>query len=173
MKSKANSRRGWSLLEMLVVISLTAILLSVSGVLLTALLRSQGMLSADIRQQSARARLATQLRTDAHEASSAKSPSPQVCDFLLESGETVHYEIKESSLHRELRQKETILEREKFPLNGLFAAFAVDESQQRPLVRLTLETVAEGLKYSRPARPSTLEAAVGIRNPLVAARPQP
>ena len=93
--------------------------------------------------------------------------------FLLERGATVHYEIKESSLHRELRQKETILEREKFPLNGLSAAFAVDESQQRPLVRLTLETVAEGVKYSRPARPSTLEAAVGIRNPLAAGRPKP
>ena len=77
MKSIANNRRGWSLLEMLVVIPLTAILLSTSGVLLTALLRSQGILSADIRQQSARTRLATQLRTDAHEASSARSPSPK------------------------------------------------------------------------------------------------
>ena len=173
MKSKANSRRGWSLLEMMVVIPLTAILLSVSGVLLTALLRSQGMLSADIRQQSARARLATQLRTDAHEANSAKSPSPQVCDFLLESGETVHYEIKDSSLHRELRKNDTILERERYPLAGLSAIFAVDDSSQRPLVRLTLESVPEGVQYSRPARPSTLEAAVGICNPLAAARPEP
>ena len=171
MKSKANSR-GWSLLEMLVVIPLTAILLSTSGVLLTALLRSQGILSADIRQQSARARLATQLRTDAHEASSARSPSPQVCAFLLGNGATVHYEIKDSSLHRELRQKDTILEREGFPLAGLTGAFAVDDSSQRPLVRLTLECAPEGVQYSRPARPSTLEAAVGICNPL-AARSKP
>lgn len=170
---KTNSRRGWTLIEMLVVIPLMALFLSASGVLLTALLRSQGMLWADIQQQSARARLATQLLNDAHGASSAKSPSPQVCDFLLESGETVHYEIKESSLHRELRQQETIMVREKFPLNGLSAAFAVDESQQRPLVRLTLECVAEGVKYSRPTRPSVLEAAVGIRTPLDVARPQP
>jgi type II secretory pathway pseudopilin PulG len=173
MKSKANSRRGWTLMEMLVVIPLMALLLSASAALLTAVLRSQGMLWADIQQQSARARLATQLRTDAHGSSSAQSSSPQICDFLLESGETVHYEIKEASLHRELRRQDTAIEREKFPLNGLSAAFAVDESQQRPLVRLTLESVPEGLKYSRPARPSILEAAVGIQNSIAAGSVRP
>lgn len=172
MKSRENSRRAWTLIEMTVVIPLMALLLSASAVLLTAVLRSHGMLWTDIQQCSARARLAVQLRTDAHGASSTESGSPQVCEFLLESGDTIHYEIKESSLHRELRQKEIAIEWEKFPLKGLSAAFAVDESQQRPLVRLTLESIPEGVKYSRPPRPSVLEAAVGIRSPA-AGRPQP
>lgn len=173
MKASLNHRRGWSLLELLVVIPLMAILLTISSVLLTAVLRSQGMLWADMQQQSARVRLAVQLRADAHEATDLKCPFPQVCDILLPSGEAVHYEIKENALHRELRQKETVVGRQSFPLSGLTATFAVDESQERPLVRLSLETVAERVKYSRPARASVLEAAVGIRNRPESKGPQP
>ena len=173
MRASLNQRRGWSLLELLVVIPLMAILLSISSVLLTAVLRSQGMLWAEMQQQSARVRLAVQLRADAHEATDLKCPAPQVCDILLPSGETIHYEIKEKTLHRELRQKETVMGRQSFPLDGLTATFSVDESQERPLVRLSLESVTEVVKYSRPARPSVLEAAVGIRHRPESKGPQP
>ena len=48
-------------MKLLVVLPLLAILLSWSAILLTALFRSQGSLSSDIQQQSARAHLAVQL----------------------------------------------------------------------------------------------------------------
>ncbi len=173
MRASLHQRRGWSLMELMVVIPLMAILLSISSVLLTAVLRSQGMLWADIQQQSARVRLAVQLRADAHNATDLRCPSPQVCDILLPSGEMVHYEIKENALQRELRQKEAVIGRQSFPLDGLAATFAVDESQERPLIRLSLESVAERVKFSRPARASVVEAAVGIRKSLVAGKSQP
>lgn len=173
MKVPPQSRGGWSLMEMVVVMPLMAMVLSTSAMLLTTLMRSQGMLWADLHEQSARTRLAVQLRTDAHAASSARCDSPQVCVFLLAGGEMVHYEIKESTLHRELSEKEAVSEREAFPLTALHAAFSIDESQQRPLVRLSMEAVPELRKYSRIARPSTLEAAVGMHSPLPAGRAEP
>lgn len=173
MRASPNNRRGWSLMELMVVIPLMTLVLSASALLLTAVMRSQGSLWADLQEQSARSRLAVQLRTDAHGARSARCESPQVCDFLLEGGEAVHYEIKESTLHRERRDKDAVSERESFPLTALTAAFSVDESQQRPLVRLRLATVPEEHKYSRIARPSVLEAAVGIRTPPPAGRSPP
>ena len=173
MKARSQHRCGWSLMELMVVIPLVAILLSTSSVLLAAVLRSQGKLWADIQQQSARTRLAVQLRADAHGATRVKSHSPQGCDFLLESGETIRYEIRESWLHREVLQKEAVVERERAPLNGLSGAFTVDASQERPLVRLSLESVPDGLKYSRLARSAVVEAAVGTHRQSVTGRPQP
>lgn len=173
MKVSPKSRRGWSLMEMIVVMPLMAMVLSTSAILLTTLMRSQGMLWADLHEQSARTRLAVQLRTDAHAASSASCASPQVCVFLLAGGDTVHYEIKGDSLQRERRQKDLVSERETFPLTALIAAFSIDESQQRPLVRLSLKAVPELRKYARIARPSILEAAVGIHTPPPAGRSEP
>ena len=82
MKASPKSRRGWSLMEMVVVMPLLAMVLSTSAMLLTTLMRSQGMLWANLHEQSARTRLAVQLRTDAHAASNASCASPQVCVFL-------------------------------------------------------------------------------------------
>ncbi len=173
MKASPKSRRGWSLMEMVVVMPLLAMVLSTSAMLLTTLMRSQGMLWADLHEQSARLRLAVQLRTDAHAANNASCASPQVCVFLLPGGDTVHYEIKGDSLQRERRQKDVVSDRETFPLTALNAAFSIDESQQRPLVRLSLEAVPELRKYSRISRPSILEATVGTHSPLPAGRSQP
>jgi type II secretory pathway pseudopilin PulG len=173
MKASAKSPRGATLIELMVVIALMTLVFSGSATLLTAVMRSQGMLWADIQQQSARARLAVQLRTDAHGSISVQSLSPQVCEFRLENGGTVHYEVKESSLHRELRRQDAVPEREAFPLNGLTAAFFVDDSRQLPLVRLNLESVSEAVKYSPIARSSVLEAAVGTQTPLPAKRSEP
>ncbi|MGI8981649.1 MAG: PulJ/GspJ family protein [Pirellulaceae bacterium] len=173
MKTSPQRRGGWSLMEMMVVITLMTVVLSMSAMLLTALMRSQGMLWADLHEQSARTRLAVQLRTDAHWASSASCASPQVCVFLLTEGDKVEYEIKGNSLHRVRRKADVVSERETFSLQGLSADFSVDESRQRPLVRLNLVAAPEFRKYSRIARPSILEAAVGIGNPPPAGRSQP
>ena len=146
MRASPKNRRGWSLMELMVVMPLWAMVLSTSAILLTTLMRSQGMLWADLHEQSARTRLAVQLRTDAHAASKASCASPQVCVFLMAGDETVHYEIKGDSLQRERRQKDVVSERETFPLIGLSADFSVVESQQRPLVRLSLAAVPEDRK---------------------------
>ena len=173
MKAIKRCRQGWTLLEMMVVITLMSLLLSASAVLMTAALRSQGSLWSEIQQQSARSRLAIQFRADAHSASSIQVVSPKVCDFVLSEIDQVHYEIKAGSLRRELRLKEEILERASFSLEGLNASFTLDESGQRPLVRLNLEAAPEELKHSRVSRSSIVEAAVGIHLPAPTRRPEP
>ena len=165
MKALGKYRTGWTLLEMMVVIPLMALLLSASAVLMTSVLRSQGALWSQIQQESARSRLAVQLRADAHASSSAKISSPKVCEFMMSEVDSVHYEIKEDSLRREVRVKEEILERADFPLEGLAATFVLDETGERPLIRLTLKAAPEERQHSRPSRPSTIEAAVGLHRP--------
>lgn len=173
MRAIPHSRRGWTLLEMMVVVPLMALLLSASAVLMTSVLRSQGALMSEIQQQSARSRLALQFREDAHAATGVTVGSPQTCDFVLNEVDLVHYEIKAGSLHRELRLKEEILEQAAFSLDGVAASFVLDESGERPLVRLNLEAVPQEMKHSRNSRSSVVEAAVGIHSPLPAGRPKP
>lgn len=155
-------RAGLTLIELLVVFPLLVILLSGSAILLTALFRSQGSLSSDLKAQSSRARLAVQLRSDAHAASSVQCESPQSCGFTLPGEETVRYEVQETALHRELRRGDVVLEREQFPLTGLEGTFSLDKSLELPLIRLSLASTPEVRKYSVVARPFLLEAAVGI-----------
>lgn len=154
-------RTGWTLMELLVVFPLMVILLSGAAILLTALFRSQGSLSSDIQSQTSRARLAVQLRSDAHAAMNVQCESPQSCGFTLPGDKTVHYEIKEATLHRELRRGDVVLEREQFPLTGLEGTFSLDKSLELPLIRLSLVSTPEVRKYSVVARPSLLEAVVG------------
>lgn len=157
-----SQRAGWSLVELLVVMPLLAVLLSSSAILLTAVFRSQGSLSIDIQQQSSRARLAMQLRRDAHAARSVQCNSPQSCDLSLAAEETVHYEIKEATLHRELRRNDVVQQRETFPLTGLHAEFSLDQTGELSLIRLHLISTPEPGKYAAVARSAVLEAAVGI-----------
>jgi len=160
-KTLARKRAGWTLLEIALVLPLMALLLSASVMLLTTLFRSQQSLRNDLHAESTRARLAVQLRTDAHEALSAKCDSPQRCNFTREGGETVHYEITETALHRELRKENAVLAREAFPLTRSRAAFSLDEARELPLVRLTIQAEAEPRKYASAARSATWEGAVG------------
>jgi hypothetical protein len=141
--ARRTNRGGWSLVELLVVFPLLVILLSGSAMLLTALFRSQGSLSGDIRTQTSRARLAVQLRSDAHAAWSVQCDTTQSCDFMLPGEESSHYEIKEAILHRELRRGDVVLERETFPLTGLEGAFSLDKSLELPLIRLSLVSTPE------------------------------
>jgi type II secretory pathway pseudopilin PulG len=160
----SRKRNGWSLVELLVVFPLMAMLLSGSAILLTVVFRSQQSLSSTSQQQASHARLAVELRNDAHEAMSAHCETPLTCDFTMEGADVVHYEIKEETLRRELRQGETVLMRESFPLQGLTAEFTIDRSPQLTLVRLHLKSTPEPRKYAVVARTSLLEAAVGIRH---------
>jgi hypothetical protein len=172
MRTRRTFRAGWTLLELMVVIPLMALLLSASAVLMTSVLRSQGALWSQIQQESARSRLALQFREDAHAAGSATVSSPKVCELWMSEVDFVRYEIKENSLHREVRVKEEIVERADFPLEGLSASFVLEESGERPLVRLTMESSAEQRQHSRPCRPATIEAAIGLHQPP-AVRSQP
>jgi len=171
-------RHGWSLLELLVVIPLMTLLMSGSAMLLTSLFRSQETLRSELQQQSGQARLATQLRADAHSANSVTSRSPQTCEFALAGGDTIHYEIKGDSLHRELRHASEPpasdpAARESYSLDGFSAAFNVDPARERPLVRLKLTAVPEETKFPRTNHSTAIEAAVGIHPMLTAGRAQP
>ena len=160
-KTLTSKRSGWTLLEMALVLPLMALLLSASVMLLTTLFRSQQSLRDDLHEQSTRARLGVQLRTDAHAAMSAKCESPSLCEFSLSSGEAVHYQIKETALHREVRREGAVLEREQYPLANSRAAFSLDEARELPLVRLAIQADEELRKYASAGRSATLEGAVG------------
>ncbi|MFN0020646.1 MAG: type II secretion system protein J [Pirellulaceae bacterium] len=161
--ARSRKRNGWSLIELVVVYPLMAMLVSGSAILLTVVFRSQQSLSNNSQQQASHARLAVDLRNDAHAAMSVQCESPLTCDFTVEGAESVHYEIKDRTLQRELRKREAVLMRENFPLQGLTAQFSIERSPQSTLVRLHLKSTPEPRKYSVVARSSLLEAAVGIR----------
>ena len=154
-------RRGMSLIEMLVLVTIMGVILSGSAILLTTLFRAQRSIWADIQQQSARARLCGQLRADAHAAASAKCDDEKSCELLLAGGSTVHYRIAQTAIHRELHAGDAVAHRETFPLAQSSAVFSMDKSLELPLVQLRLEPVAEPKSSSLRQRPMLVEAAVG------------
>ena len=172
-KTVPRKRAGWTLVELMVVIALMTLLLSTSAILLTSLFRSQQSLANGLENQSIRARLGVQLRSDAHGATSAKCDSPQSCDFVLPSGEIVHYEMIEAALHRELRKADAVTQRETYPLAHGQATFSLDESRELPLVRLSIQDEPEPRKYASASRSSLLEAAVGTLPPKSGRRAAP
>jgi hypothetical protein len=171
--STSRHRAGWTLMEMMVVIPLMVLLLSTAAMLLSALFRSQQSLGDDLQRHSTLARLGTQLRADAHASASAKCDSPQSCALACSSSETIHYEITQTAIRRELRREDAVSEREEYPLPRSAAVFSLDESRELPLVRLTIPgEVARG-KYAHPTRASLVEAAVGTLRPATSGRAAP
>jgi hypothetical protein len=102
-----------------------------------------------------------ELRGDAHLAVRAKCEDDKSCELLLAGDKVVRYAVGATTVQREVREGEAIVHRETFPLSRVSAKFAIDTSQDLPLVQLRLEPAAEERKYALPQRSELIEAAVG------------
>ena len=85
----SRSRRGKSLLELMVILSILSVVLALSATSLTTLFRLGRQLSRDIEQGAALDRLAARWRLDAHQATSVAVDG--LCTFTLTDGRTIQY----------------------------------------------------------------------------------
>ncbi len=84
LTTRITQRRGFTLVEMLVVVTVFAFLLASVALAIGTLFRAQGELQNELAQASTASRLAAQLRADAHLASAAE---------VVQEGETTNVRL--------------------------------------------------------------------------------
>lgn len=181
-------RRGASLIELMVVISMLTVVLGMVGVLFHRLFQAELMAAKTTVTEVTTMRLADQFRRDIHEASTVKRSreSGDTAATLEVNGRddtmTVLYTAEANKVRREVKQQQTVVARETYRLPGCRVTFPEPKaatatngdapSQQPALVTLYLErphaTVSASNQAKLPLRGIVIDAELGRDHRLAA-----
>ncbi len=163
--TRIERRRGYTLVEMLVVVTVFAFLLASVALAMGTLFRAQGELQDELAQAATASRLASQLRADAHLAASAfvvqegGTPGP----LLTLPHATVIYRTYPRRIVRTVMQDDSETHREVFPLpEGTTARWELS-SGTPAFITLTTSYWPPGMRegVARP-REHRVEASIGL-----------
>jgi prepilin-type N-terminal cleavage/methylation domain-containing protein len=139
--------RGFTLIELVIVLAIVSILAALLSVLLSSLLKAQRQTMLRERQRMEFARLDAMLRNDVHLATEVKVDSPTQCWLAQPQGMQMIYELRHGSLRRKRHNLETqeawaIIET--FYLRpGTEVKFNLLEENGRSLLQLNLDLPAD------------------------------
>jgi hypothetical protein len=155
-------RRGKSLIEMLVIISVLSVVMSLAGGTLILLLRCERQVKRDLDQERSLVRLGQQFRADAHAATGAEvGPA---CVLKLAGGQTIRYAAGNAGVTREVMDGEKVEHRDQFALPApADVRFESPAEASGKLVRLLIQPSSDtpnGIVLT--ARPATIEAALNL-----------
>jgi prepilin-type N-terminal cleavage/methylation domain-containing protein len=112
--------QGFSLIEVMVTISIGSLVLISVGVALTSLFRAESSLREQTLQSSIRSRFELEMRTDLHQAISVEPlPGTEAAQgFMLKgpNARRIEYRIQESQIQRTAFDQETLKHRDGFRL---------------------------------------------------------
>ena len=124
------SRRAFTLMEMLVVLTVGSVMLGISVGMLHLLLRSERTGRDRVHRAAVSARLAEQFRADAAAAARhvpIEAPSPTLCQFVLPGDRTVTYWELPEEVRREERIADKPVRQESYTLpDGCSVAVTVN-----------------------------------------------
>jgi len=155
-------RRGKTLIEMLVLITVLSVIMSVVAATLVALFKTNRQITRDLEQQTSLARLSAKFRSDAHAARSCQVGAS--CQLAMEDGRVIDYAFSPQRITREVRRGDAVEHRDAFRLPAAAAAsFESPAESGGRLVRLSIDAAPDSDRaYLTPVRPATIEAAVAI-----------
>ena len=161
------SRRGYSLVECLVVISLVAVTLGTVTLTLHGLRRNDMSLRDELGQEQSIDRVASFLRQDVHLANAAElvadpmSAKPtNALKLNLGSNRSAEYSLAGDEVHRFVRDGDQITQRDTFSIRSASAgSWQIDTAHERPLVTLWLPLSGKREDKSRLCR---LCAVIGL-----------
>ena len=157
-------RAGKTLLEVAIIVSIMSIVIGMCATSLATLFRLRFQISRDREQGAALARLATRLRSDAHDAISVTVNG--ACEFSLSDGRTVSYAIESAKVIREVRRDGDVVHRDRFLLPTTATAAFEKDSGAVPLVRLSIRPGELRTRKTEMPRVATIEAAVGLHRAM-------
>jgi hypothetical protein len=164
-------RRGWTLIELLLVITATTILSVTGATILCVLMAAERCGAETVIVERSLTRLALRLRSDLHaaEAAEVRSGDGAAAEFLdvqHSGGRRVRYACRPDEVTRDVFEGETVRERDGFRLPGGESRFeGVDDGaplafvHRRPQERL-IETGGDRVQAA-PLREVRIEAVVG------------
>jgi prepilin-type N-terminal cleavage/methylation domain-containing protein len=154
-------RRAFTLIEMIIAISVGAALTGIAVSLLLVLYRAEQNGRAHVAQAQSLQQLADQFRRDVHAAAdvTVNGKEPQGWQFDLTEKRVVQYTVGAEGISREERIESKDVRRESYVLpKGSMAAVTVDRATNPPVVTLTIEPKDDSL---RPGRTFRVEAVAG------------
>ncbi len=161
--------RGYTLIETLVVLSLTAVTLLIVAVTMHTLYRAEHQVRDDLQGQRTLDQLATQLRWDAHAALSsaaaggADASQPRVLTLTLIGGRSIQYSFTANSVERVVRRNDAVEHREGFRLALPDSYWSIDTARDRPLLTLHLvHRDSRRVSSTAAMNEQVIRAAVGV-----------
>jgi type II secretory pathway pseudopilin PulG len=168
MSPRRHRRGGWALIELLVVFSVLAVLMTIAAGLVFQMLRIGGSERSRVVVAADLERLARDLRGDGREAA-APDLRPDRLILSLPGGRAVEYGIARRDVLRTVRRAGKIEHREiyRLPL-ATTGGFELSREGSRPVIALVLATAADA-KPDRPPDPGyrdfRIEAVPGRAGP--------
>lgn len=160
-------RRGKSLIELLVVLTLVSGALGLCALTLTALFRTETQLRRDREQQIVADRLADLWRADAHGATACDIGAEAV--FTYAAGRRIRYSIETPRIWREVHRGDAVQHRDSFPLPALAeASFATRDEAGRTFAVLSIQAQPVDRANAVPVRAATFVGLLNLHN-----HPQP
>ena len=143
----ARRRRGYTLVECLVALSLLSVTLTTVALTLHTLYQADHRLRDELAYESELERFTAQLRTDAHPAVEATIDSSTVevsaadsLELSLGADRTIQYSILPERIERTAHQADTVRHRESYRLPpSASAKWQMQEDRTPPIVTLVLE----------------------------------
>ena len=140
MSQRFKTRRGYTLLEVMVTVTLSSLLLVTGVMLYSALLNSQRQFSLRQRQRREVSRIEAILRSDTHAASAVEAKNAESCELKNAAGDTWTYRRDDDSLLRVRAKAGAVVQRESFRLQpGTKLEFRVNREAQRLWLAVSLE----------------------------------
>lgn len=157
-------RAAYTLIEILVVITVFVFLLASMAIAIGTLFQAKGRMEIELQRATQLARLDAQLRSDAHQAVSVEQPEDDRIVFRLQP-QRIEYLVQAKQVVRSLRQGEAVLHREYFPLAAkttiLWNISSTEQSATSvPLLSATVTYEPEDPTRAREI--DRLDAAVGL-----------
>jgi prepilin-type N-terminal cleavage/methylation domain-containing protein len=145
-------RRGFTLVELLVVISVLAIILPIAGGTVFFLLRAQSQSAEGLRDAMAITQLSHTFRSDVHAARIARTPAnADGCELELDNSRSIAYRAEPNGfVSRIVRRGEVVERREQFRIGAAQPKFALSEAGREVGV-----TIAPRSRSSVPANDAT------------------
>jgi prepilin-type N-terminal cleavage/methylation domain-containing protein len=160
MNHSPHNRRGHTLIEMTVVITVGAALLGIAVSVIHLLMRAEETGRDHFDRFTTLARLADQFREDVHAAAAKPAADGQTAWRLEPAADrTVRYSAEDGEIVREERKGENVVSRESYKMPDDYAATIASDDASRPsLVSMTV--VFKG-KLGAKDREIRIDAALG------------
>ena len=178
-RQRISSRRGVTLIELVVALTMFSFMMTLSGMTFHLLMRSEKMVSQSFVTERALSKLAIDFRDDVHRAKSGTMPasegaSIQQLDLDFTDGTSARYLIDKNRVTRSLMKADTLTAREDFRLPDCQIRFAPvidsDPRVRRLIIERPAPTMTRNSRAPQPKRPIVMDAYLGRWN---AVRPNP